>query len=348
MLRCYVISPQLFQGPGASGDDATDLLQIFLALRDRVTVAVPREDLMALQTNLIDKKRNGRIHEQIHTVIEQELADAGPGIIARPMGEHLSAPARARNLAAALGVRDILIGAHEQLPREFEGLAGKSTTVAAKDLETEGISKNLMTFVDEAQLECFLERLLWRAPSITIVDPYLGKKAAERRHQDASKAMRFILRCAIRAQKSRTTKATLTIVTDRRKLPRPERRPAGNQTQQEDYAKLAEEQLRNIASGPGGVFDSPNESHATNLDITIAFAEDFTIRGVVTSGRVWQIEHDTDDLAYAIDHLRKLVPTRKTRRGNEPIIRIADAETSRQVRNLARRGKTLSDMRPAR
>jgi hypothetical protein len=313
MLKTYLLAPELLECSKLDAGSARDLLQLLEGIATADTFLIPREDLLRFIEDV------GRISAPMAPSVKErllsDLAESRGGILG------MDSPTSARSALKRLqrvntaNPHDTVVCASELEACLLRRHLSTESTCAllgevlkARASEPQGVE--LHTLPNEAAIDALLGKFFARGEQLVIFDPYIGVKvlrsSAERRFLEIAMTKLLAL-ASVRAHSARHA-LRVVVVLDRSKLNESFNRAKskGGVGEFEDFLNDSVSKCRATVASMAPA----SGSSSIGIEVSIRVATRFQERGLKSSGRYWNIDHQLDDMGELLTALRQIKPTK--------------------------------------
>ena len=316
MLKTYLLAPELLDCSKLDVGRAHDLLSLLGALTTTATFLIPRPDLGPFIQAV------GQIPASTAPLLEQLLLNewSGSGGAIVPLDCPSSSRSTLKRLrdAVTANPHDTVVCASVKEIDHLRKVLGATTICvllddALRERTRAPKSVELQKFTSEQAIDEHLGKFFARGDQLIIFDPYIVKKlptpVTEPGFFELALAKLLALYTAGAHPAYRTLRVAVMI--DRSKLKQSfksadKTSSTGSVLQFDDYMNSA------IAECKHSVTRMANAGTTSPIDIevTIRVSDSFSERGLKSSGRFWNIDHQLDDLGKVLSALRQTKPTK--------------------------------------
>jgi len=327
VLRSYAMSVRLFGTAPLTPDEESALLNIAELMDRQVTLVLPESEVDSFVRLIPAHRFNGR---RLKGLVEQAMTSRGLEDQLILIGhDQVNDPVAAIRYAESnVGIHGVLVRKGTSVPYPIRKLRRLTLEQAWQELRSIRQSRELYDFETATSLDMFLGQFFWRDREVVVIDPYLGAKA----HRGAEGlnsiqiVLTRILKLVLNSPLVKAPQRRLVIVTDAANTKKAGDKNGVSRPCDWAHSRIVGAAHEAIQAAGGKI---------SKFEIEVRFAGGFSQRGIISSNRVWHVEHDIEDLCRAI---RRADRPRSGPRGNElrvPMARLVDVDHARQIRRIA-------------
>jgi len=294
MLRSYVLGPCLLEKPLETDDDRSDFAELLRATQDRVTLVIPREDVESL-TKAASRCASGARGEELRERIMQSLSNSGPEMLVLDGTTGGTPLERAVSALQKSGCTSMIV----REPADYAGRLKLDPASckfhplhsAAREVLKDEDGQALESMQGLEEIERLIDSFFCIDSRLIIIDPYLFKAAAAE-FRDGQRfvgvGLRKLIEGCVRTARQRNRPAVIQLIGDREKLLADKKSELGVARSLEDVVVWLERWVLSAGTAQAG-------SRPT-LQVRVSSVSHFNSRGIRTSRRTWNIEHNLSDL----------------------------------------------------
>jgi hypothetical protein len=342
MLRAYAIPCGAIQTHALTRDEEAALIVLVDALSTRVTFVLTRSELRKLSA-AIERVSASLDRERLMERVMRELTSSGPGLQIQAdandrslQGKQLAAMVKQGSVDAVLGP----IGGASPRTSNGRGPRPLAFIDAAREVQKLPLELSLSEYAFEEELAALFRPLFRFGEELTIVDPYLGADTLRRLDSNPSDdcGLAFIVEQAARSAHVRKGRLALRLVSSQHQFKQAFKKLKSNPTaevvaglqqlESEDARQLIDERLRQRVCEFALCTGLPR----AQVDVEVRWVPKTHDRGLISSQRVWKIEHSLHSLSELLTSIRK----GKRTAGSAVRLQLLQDAGSDQIRSLAR------------